>query len=374
MRIFTLVLLAGCGASAPAPIAKADCEPADEFTVFEDLDGDGFGNDASPLTVCALPAEGASEVGGDCDDADPLKAPVDNDGDGFTSCDGDCDDGDSNLSPFDNDGDGWSSCDGDCDDDDPTLNLDDLDGDLATTCDGDCNDENPSRNLDDLDGDGFSTCDNDCDDGDPLLDPADLDGDGQSTCQEDCDDSDPIRFAGADDPCLDGIDQDCDGADDPCRELFVIGSDQDYWETYPNYFRGLVFLPSAAVELVDYGWYLDLPTQCDIDYYVHEGPTMDGPWTVVYTATVTHGPANGFHWSPTVSLPLVLGNYYGIGVAWNCEATYYIDYTYWGGVYPLGEYLQSYWDNSYPGFSPNYVPPNSSGTSVSAHYATFGYF
>jgi len=374
MRIVILALLVGCGSTAPVPDVELECDPADEITVYEDLDGDGFGNDSAPLSVCALPASGAVAEGGDCDDNDPAMAPVDADGDGVTPCEGDCDDSDANLSTFDNDGDGWSSCDGDCDDSDPAMNLDDVDGDLYTTCDGDCQDENPGRNLDDADGDGFSTCDNDCDDADPFLDPADLDGDGESTCEGDCDDADPVRFTGADDTCLDDIDQDCDGADDPCKDDFVIGTDQDYSETYPDYFRGLVFLPSTPVDLVDYGWYLDLPTQCDIDYYVHEGPSMDGPWTTVFTATVSHGPANDFHWSPPVNLPLVVGNYYGIGVAWNCQATYYLDYTGWAGTYPLGEYLQSYWDNSYPGFSQNYAPPNSSGTPSSAHYATFGYY
>ena len=47
----------------------------------------------------------------------------------------------------------------------------------------------------------------------------DEDGDGSlaaSVGGEDCDDADPTILPGVDDPCGDGVDQDCDGADPPC--------------------------------------------------------------------------------------------------------------------------------------------------------------
>jgi len=45
-------------------------EGCDERTFFEDADGDGYGDSAATLTACEEP-EGASDVGGDCDDSDP---------------------------------------------------------------------------------------------------------------------------------------------------------------------------------------------------------------------------------------------------------------------------------------------------------------
>ncbi|MFM2160808.1 MAG: hypothetical protein RLZZ383_320 [Pseudomonadota bacterium] len=58
-------------------------------TGFVDADGDGYGDDAQPVTTCALPS-GVSAVGGDCDDANAAIAPlleeacdgIDNDCDG----------------------------------------------------------------------------------------------------------------------------------------------------------------------------------------------------------------------------------------------------------------------------------------------------
>ncbi|MCK6518179.1 putative metal-binding motif-containing protein, partial [Myxococcota bacterium] len=38
-------------------------------TFYQDADGDGYGDDAAPIEACEAP-EGASAIGGDCDDAD----------------------------------------------------------------------------------------------------------------------------------------------------------------------------------------------------------------------------------------------------------------------------------------------------------------
>jgi len=375
MRWIPTLALAACTSLTPNgldPAATETCDPSAEITVYPDLDRDGYGDDGGVYTACSMPEDGA-EVGGDCDDDDPTISPADADGDGFSGCDGDCNDTDPDLSPFDSDGDGASSCDGDCDDLDPLLNLDDQDADGWTTCDGDCNDEQAMRNLDDLDGDGYSTCDNDCDDEDATLDPADLDGDGESTCMGDCDDLDPYRYAAAEDPCLDGIDQDCDGADDLCREEFGMGSNVDTNWTTSNYFRGHIFLATADVDIIDFEIYLGLSVACDLDYYVHEGASAAGPWTVLYAGTVNHGPATDFHASPTINVSMVAGTYYGLGVAWNCAATYYGDYSGWAGAYPLGDFIQTYWDNAYGGFSNNYAPTNVGTNGSLAYYFNYGY-
>ena len=67
---------------------SVDEDATDATTAYTDADGDGFGDDASPVEICALEA-GLSDVGGDCDDADPSAYP-----DGVELCDGvdnDCD-------------------------------------------------------------------------------------------------------------------------------------------------------------------------------------------------------------------------------------------------------------------------------------------
>jgi hypothetical protein len=48
----------------------ADCE--DRLLVYEDVDGDGYGNEAVVALVCET-RSGFVEVGGDCDDGDPTR-------------------------------------------------------------------------------------------------------------------------------------------------------------------------------------------------------------------------------------------------------------------------------------------------------------
>ena len=134
-----------------------------------------------------------------------------------------------------------------------------------------------------------------------------------------------------------------------------------------------IFLATSNVTFVDVGWYLGLGDACDLDFYLHSGPTDSGPWTVLYAESINYGPGTEFQMSGLVNVPMVAGTYYATGVGWNCSATYFGDYSGWGGQYPIGEYLQSYWDNSYPGFSPNYAPPNNGNNPGLAYYGVFGF-
>ena len=91
---------------------------------------------------------------------------------------------------------------GDCDDGDPTRRGLDDDGDGVTTCESppDCDDEDfyasPNRTEAACDG-----RDNDCDPG--TAEGPDADGDGASPCGGDCDDDDPAVGPASDDPCMD---------------------------------------------------------------------------------------------------------------------------------------------------------------------------
>ncbi len=50
-------------------------DAVDAATFYTDGDGDGFGDASSPVTACAVPS-GATETGGDCDDAEPSVNPA----------------------------------------------------------------------------------------------------------------------------------------------------------------------------------------------------------------------------------------------------------------------------------------------------------
>lgn len=54
--------------------------------------------------------DGATENGGDCDDADPDLNVRDVDNDRYSTCEDDCDDTNPNANPWDPDFDGWHSC------------------------------------------------------------------------------------------------------------------------------------------------------------------------------------------------------------------------------------------------------------------------
>ena len=70
---------------------------------------------------------------------------------------------------------------------------------------------------------------------------------------------------------------------------------------------------------------------------------------------------------------IAAGTYVGLGVGWNCSATYYGDYSGWSGTYEYGDFIQTYWDNSYPGYSPTYAPTNTGTNPDLAYYSLFGY-
>ncbi len=191
---------------------------------YEDLDGDGYGDDATEMETCAPPS-GYVTLGGDCDDGDPSIHPR-----AVESCDGvdeDCDGTIDNGFTYsdwyidaDSDGygaqgstptnwcsapSGYVSNDSDCDDADATINP------AATeTCDG--VDEDCDGTVDD--GVTYTTY---------YLD-ADWDGYGVTTTSTyectpptgfvtvagDCDDGDATINPGATETC-DGVDEDCDG-------------------------------------------------------------------------------------------------------------------------------------------------------------------
>jgi hypothetical protein len=231
---------------------------------------DGVDNDCDGLTDCADP---------DAQNCPPI---TDNDGDGY-DVDGicgaaDCNDNDPAINPgateicdsidnncdgwvpptdVDNDGDTYSVCEGDCDDNDPDRHPN-----ASEQCNGiddDCDGSVPLVEQD-VDGDGFRVCDvaSDCDDDNPYTYPGqqewcsdavdnncdltvdeagcicpDVDGDQQLAdfCGgTDCNDLSSAAYAGAEEDCTDGIDNDCDGfvdIDDPDAVNCPLCTDND---------------------------------------------------------------------------------------------------------------------------------------------------
>jgi hypothetical protein len=184
-----------------------DVDAYDSSLFYLDLDGDGFGDDATMVFVCDPPQDSV-QTGGDCDDSDADSHPgapeqcgdnADNDCNGIVDTDAVVStwyldaDGDLHGVPGDTQEscsrpDGYAAVDDDCDDTDPDVHpgqADDPSDGVDSDCDG-------TSELVDVDGDGYED---------------------EAAGGDDCDDSDPLVNPGATELEGDGIDQDCDGSD-----------------------------------------------------------------------------------------------------------------------------------------------------------------
>jgi hypothetical protein len=202
-----------------------DCDGVDSLDCFEDLDGDGWGTDATVVSVdgdCDDPGEAAQN--GDCDDAaadrnpgetdvpddavdqdcsgaDAITCFVDADGDGFgtsdtlTALDGTCDASQ-----------GESAVSTDCDDTTSAI----APGAPETADDGidqDCSGADTITCFVDGDGDAFGSTETLAADG--SCDAAD----DEAVVGGDCADGNPNRYPGNTEIPDDGVDQDCSGDD-----------------------------------------------------------------------------------------------------------------------------------------------------------------
>ena len=154
--------------------------------------------------------------------------------------------------------------------------------------------------------------------------------------------------------------------------LRAVGDTSSSWSAGP-YFRGNAYAVDADSQLRSFAVYLGLESDCDVDFYVHQRAGGGGAWTTVWAGTKAAPAGTGHVRSPAVELDLVAGDEYGLGVGWNCTATYYGDsYAGAGAEAGVGEHVENYWDNSYPGFSATYTPPEI-GSEALAYYHRIAY-
>ncbi len=262
-------------------------------TWYSDADGDGYGDLASPTSVCDQPS-GTVEDATDCDDGDatinPAGQEICDDDDVDEDCDGRSDDGDRSTSTDtmlsyyeDVDGDGYGDaassldrCDApsgyvaagtDCDDDDAASNpaasevCDDDDDD--EDCDGLADDDDSSADSStmttwyaDLDGDGFGD----------LGSPAGACDAPESYVADDsdCDDSASTSYPGATEVC-NYTDDDCDGDTD---EAVTV----TYWQDVDLDGEGGAALSDEFCEdEPSSGWSAENTDCDDYDAFVHSG-------------------------------------------------------------------------------------------------------
>ena len=236
-----LIAVLGTGCPGPQFPEKVDTgTPCEPVPWYRDADSDSYGDLDVTVEACTAP-EGYVATSGDCNDANPSIRPgaTETCNDVDDDCNGLIDDNPAGAPTWyqDSDSDGYGdptrtrqACEqpvgyshqaGDCDDDDPTIHPDapEVCDDTDNDCDDDI-DEGLKEQVwfGDGDGDGY---------GDPKAMVTDCEQPTGSVVNgDDCNDGDATVHPSAEDPCGDGIDQDCSGTDASCFRALL-----SEWET-----------------------------------------------------------------------------------------------------------------------------------------------
>lgn len=91
-----------------------------------------------------------------------------------------------------------------------------------------------------------------------------------------------------------------------------------------NVSKGNLFLVDSTVNLHEHRFHLDFTTAQPLCFYVYQGVTLEGLYTLVDSVTVgNQGPGNDFFSSGVRNFELTSGYYYYIGVAWGAVTCNY---------------------------------------------------
>ena len=129
--------------------------------------------------------------------------------------------------------------------------------------------------------------------------------------------------------------------------------------------RGNVYTISEHKRVFTVAAYLDPQVAtCNIDFYIYQGVTPTGPWSLMWSDTKNYLDAGeGEYRSPLANVDLYItddadgdgiddSGYYMVTHAWDCSARYYRDSGWLGVDTALGSVFGEVWYNNYPGYNP----------------------
>jgi len=88
--------------------------------------------------------------------------------------------------------------------------------------------------------------------------------------------------------------------------------------------RGNIFSVSTATTLIEHRFYLSIPTDDELRFFVYRGTSVIGTYNKIDEVHfASSGTGEGFYSSGPINVPLEVGFYYYIGAAWPGNNTYY---------------------------------------------------
>lgn len=187
--------------------------------------------------------------------------------------------------------------------------------------------------------------------------------DSSTGLPETCADVTPFNGYGATNNCTCASNTTCGTA--PIYSVGDLGS----LNFHANAQRGIMYQANTSDMIYNFTGYIDIPARCDIDWYVHESTSSSGPWTAVWSGT-TSAEGAGQHLSGPVRYRVTSGRFYVLSFAWatSCATGASNSFNTTGSrAAGFGTQVGYSFDNSYPGYSANYVFP-SFGVSSTVFY------
>lgn len=101
---------------------------------------------------------------------------------------------------------------------------------------------------------------------------------------------------------------------------------------------------NSSVLLMDFEWWLDVPTTQTVTFFAHRHHSRAGTAQLIWThqVTLTGGGGPSWHSSGPIALPLLAGNHYTLGLSWAGSLSYYYSTAATGSPVSFGTWQRAH--------------------------------
>lgn len=152
----------------------------------------------------------------------------------------------------------------------------------------------------------------------------------------------------------------------PAQVIDTVGG-MNSAPTGANRGKGSLYGVNTTVVLTEFEVYLDVPAPDTLTYFAYRHHSRSGVSTLDWTHQVTVAGGLGPSWHSTgpIALPLVAGNHYVLGVAWQGNLTYYYSTAVTGSPVSFGTWQRAH-TLTYPPLAATLTIP--AGVDVAQYY------